>query len=150
MSQAHVAHIYYIDPNGRPRVGWDNWANMKLGDKLYSSPQQPEQWTPEDMAYRPGGLVQPNAEYERGFVDGMQKQMQSSVDRAVNRMAQPEQETDLATELRRLRELNAELLKALQNLMVRYQGKKQGVWGESLPEMLSARAVIAKAAGETE
>jgi hypothetical protein len=27
-------------------------------------------------------------EYERGFVDGMQKQMQSSVDKAVNAMAQ--------------------------------------------------------------
>ncbi len=31
-------------------------------------------------------------DYERGFIDGMQKQMQSSVDKAVNRMAQPEQE----------------------------------------------------------
>ena len=31
-------------------------------------------------------------DYERGFVDGMQYQMQSSVDKAVNRMAQPEQE----------------------------------------------------------
>jgi hypothetical protein len=29
-------------------------------------------------------LAQPNSEYERGFVDGMQKQMQSSVDKAVN------------------------------------------------------------------
>ena len=28
-------------------------------------------------------------DYERGFVDGMQHQMQSSVDKAVNRMAQP-------------------------------------------------------------
>ena len=37
-------------------------------------------------------LAQPNSEYERGFVDGMQKQMQSSVDKAVNRMAQTEQE----------------------------------------------------------
>ena len=27
-------------------------------------------------------------EYERGFIDGMQKQMQSSVDRAVNAMSQ--------------------------------------------------------------
>ena len=26
-------------------------------------------------------------DYERGFIDGMQKQMQSSVDRAVNAMA---------------------------------------------------------------
>jgi hypothetical protein len=31
-------------------------------------------------------------DYERGFVDGMSKQAQSSVDRAVNRMAQPAQE----------------------------------------------------------
>ena len=30
--------------------------------------------------------------YEQGFIDGMQKQMRSSVDKAVNRMAQPEQE----------------------------------------------------------
>ena len=37
-------------------------------------------------------LAQPEKDYERGFVDGMQKQMQSSVDKAVNRMAQPEQE----------------------------------------------------------
>jgi len=31
-------------------------------------------------------------DYERGFIDGMQHQMQSSVDKAVNRMTQPEQE----------------------------------------------------------
>ena len=37
-------------------------------------------------------LAQQEKDYERGFVDGMQKQMQSSVDKAVNRMAQPEQE----------------------------------------------------------
>jgi hypothetical protein len=29
-----------------------------------------------------------NADYERGFTDGMQKQMQSSVDKAVNAMSQ--------------------------------------------------------------
>ena len=32
--------------------------------------------------------AEPNVEYERGFIDGMQKQSQSSVDRAVNRLAQ--------------------------------------------------------------
>jgi hypothetical protein len=37
-------------------------------------------------------LAQPERDYERGFIDGMQHQMQSSVDKAVNRMAQPEQE----------------------------------------------------------
>jgi hypothetical protein len=30
-------------------------------------------------------------QYERGFIDGMQKQMQSSVDMAVNRMAQTQE-----------------------------------------------------------
>tara|TARA_R110000796_G_scaffold59629_2_gene137575 strand:- start:78 stop:344 length:267 start_codon:yes stop_codon:yes gene_type:complete len=53
-------------------------------------------------------------------------------------------------ELRRLHEVNAELLAALKNLIVRYQGKKQGVWGESTPEMLSARAAVLKANGVTE
>ena len=38
-----------------------------------------------------GGLVlQQGPDYERGFVDGMSKQAQSSVDKAVNAMAQPE------------------------------------------------------------
>ena len=36
--------------------------------------------------------LEQGVDYERGFVDGMQHQMQSSVDKAVNRMAQPEQE----------------------------------------------------------
>ena len=31
---------------------------------------------------------EPAQEYERGFIDGMQKQMQSSVDKAVNAMSQ--------------------------------------------------------------
>ena len=40
-----------------------------------------------------GGLVlKQGPDYERGFIDGMQKQMQSSVDKAVNAMAQPVQE----------------------------------------------------------
>ena len=33
-------------------------------------------------------LAQPERDYERGFIDGMQKQMQSSVDKAVNAMTQ--------------------------------------------------------------
>lgn len=37
-----------------------------------------------------GGLIlKKGPDYERGFIDGMQKQMQSSVDKAVNTMAQP-------------------------------------------------------------
>ena len=57
---------------------------------------------------------------------------------------------DAMDELRRLHEVNVELLAALKTLIARYQGKKQGVWGELTPEMLSARAAIAKATGETE
>jgi hypothetical protein len=34
-------------------------------------------------------LLNQGSDYERGFVDGMQKQSQSSVDKAVNAMAQP-------------------------------------------------------------
>jgi hypothetical protein len=37
------------------------------------------------------------SDYERGFIDGMQKQAQSSVDKAVNQMAQPAQETEMLT-----------------------------------------------------
>jgi hypothetical protein len=32
-------------------------------------------------------LLDQGADYERGFIDGMQKQMQSSVDKAVNAMS---------------------------------------------------------------
>ena len=56
-----------------------------------------EEWTADDTAHRAGGMpiAQPEQEprldqgpdYERGFVDGMQKQMQSSVDKAVNAMS---------------------------------------------------------------
>jgi hypothetical protein len=34
-------------------------------------------------------LLNQGSDYERGVIDGMQKQMQSSVDKAVNAMAQP-------------------------------------------------------------
>ena len=51
-------------------------------------------------------LVQPRLDqgpdYERGFVDGMQKQMQSSVDKAVNAMAQPQQKPVLVKEMQRM------------------------------------------------
>ena len=39
-----------------------------------------------------GLVLQQVPDYERGFVDGMSKQAKSSVDKAVNAMAQPEQE----------------------------------------------------------
>ena len=36
-------------------------------------------------------LAEPDSDYERGFVDGMNLQTKGSVDKAVNRMAEPEQ-----------------------------------------------------------
>ena len=44
--------------------------------------------TPEDVQKIMKPWRDSASEYERGFIDGMQKQMQSSVDKAVNRLAQ--------------------------------------------------------------
>jgi hypothetical protein len=61
-------------------------------------PLKPHPTDPDKMVYvnREYDLPQPEREprldqgpdYERGFIDGMQKQMQSSVDKAVNAMSQ--------------------------------------------------------------
>ena len=45
--------------------------------------------TPEDMQKIMESWRDSASDYERGFIDGMQKQMQSSVDKAVNAMTQP-------------------------------------------------------------
>jgi hypothetical protein len=42
---------------------------------------------PEPKPYNP---MENNADYERGFIDGRQDQMRSSVDKAINRMASRE------------------------------------------------------------
>ena len=51
----HVAHIYFLDPSGRPRVGWDDWQDMKVGDKLYRSPPHSKwvdlSWTEKAQAH---------------------------------------------------------------------------------------------------
>ena len=41
--QEPVAHVYLFDPNGKPRVAWDNAKSIKIGTKLYTAPQ-PRQW----------------------------------------------------------------------------------------------------------
>jgi hypothetical protein len=46
------------------------WRN-----KAYELGGTPLPWKPEELLRK---------EYERGFIDGMQKQMQSSVDKAIN------------------------------------------------------------------
>jgi len=43
----------------------------------------------------------PQSEYERGFIDGMQKQMQSSVDKAVNALSRNEVLEEVAKEVER-------------------------------------------------
>ncbi|CAB4132795.1 hypothetical protein UFOVP251_14 [uncultured Caudovirales phage] len=48
----------------------------------------PEHFVNQTITAIKEALAQPERDYERGFIDGMQKQMQSSVDKAVNRMAQ--------------------------------------------------------------
>ena len=45
--------------------------------------------TPEDMQKIMESWRDSASDYERGFIDWMQKQMQSSVDKAVNAMTQP-------------------------------------------------------------
>jgi hypothetical protein len=38
-----VAHVYLFDHDGRPLIAWDNAKGIKIGDKLYTAPPQPEQ-----------------------------------------------------------------------------------------------------------
>jgi len=59
-------------------IDWTNNDEFNAsGEKMY-----------EAIAVIKQALAQPERDYERGFIDGMQKQMQSSVDKAVNTMSQ--------------------------------------------------------------
>ena len=58
----------------RHKLSASMWRN-----EAYKHAGTPLPWKPEELL---------REEYERGFIDGMQKQMQSSVDKAVNRLAQ--------------------------------------------------------------
>ena len=88
------------DAFGRGQVMWFN--KPKDESMLYTTPPQPEKPDQDEVDIRSRlyqriheletQLAQPERDYERGFIDGMQKQMKSSVDKAVNRLAQPEQE----------------------------------------------------------
>lgn len=78
------------------KTDWKVWAHGKptATIPLYTAECTPmvRTTTPEDIAKIKSkwvGLTEID-EYERGFIDGMQKQMQSSVDKAVNKMAQRE------------------------------------------------------------
>lgn len=65
------------------KTDWKVWAYGKptATIPLYTTPPQRKPWD---------NKVPITDEYERGVIDGMQKQMQSSVDKAVNKMAQRE------------------------------------------------------------
>ena len=82
------------EPDGPIADGWCiNFANGHSGMGVYAHMDD----YPEEGAILLCGvpkwaidaLAQPNADYERGFIDGMSKQAQSSVDKAVNAMTQP-------------------------------------------------------------
>ena len=54
------------------------WFRYQQGSRVYYDSKK---WDDCQPLYT-------HSDYEHGFIDGMQKQMQSSVDKAVNRMAQ--------------------------------------------------------------
>jgi transcription elongation factor Elf1 len=62
------------------RVNKDGWILADFEPEMYAT-----------ITAIKEALAQPERDYERGFIDGMQKQMQSSVDKAVNRMAQTQE-----------------------------------------------------------
>ena len=62
------------------------WFRYQQGSRVYYDSKK---WDDCQPLY-----TQSASEYERGFIDGMQKQMQSSVDKAVNAMSQPKQDGD--------------------------------------------------------
>ena len=56
------------------------WYRYQQGSRVYYDTKK---WDDCQPLY-----TQSASDYERGFIDGMQKQMQSSVDKAVNTMSQ--------------------------------------------------------------
>jgi hypothetical protein len=55
-----VAHVYRIEPNGRPCVAWDNASEIKVGAKLYAAPPKRDLtcvcgavWEGEQMVHAP-------------------------------------------------------------------------------------------------
>jgi hypothetical protein len=80
-AQEPVAWLCKADENGMFGLPTADKA-CKDCFPVYTTPPKPAQEPWRESA----------SDYERGFIDGMQKQMQSSVDKAVNALAQPAQE----------------------------------------------------------
>jgi hypothetical protein len=47
--QEPVAHVFLVEPDGRPRVAWENARDIKIGDKLYTSPPQRKPLTADEI-----------------------------------------------------------------------------------------------------
>jgi hypothetical protein len=46
-----VAHVYRIEPNGRPCVAWDDASGIEVGAKLYAAPREWVGLTDEEVSY---------------------------------------------------------------------------------------------------
>ena len=79
--QEPVAWLY-INPS-------NEFKTVHVDDCDYSQFPTDDEWFPVYTAPQKYCPSENNAAYEKGFVDGMAKQMHSSVDRAVNAMAKP-------------------------------------------------------------
>ena len=73
-------------------------------------------------------LAQPERDYERGFIDGMQKQMQSSVDKAVNRMAQTQERPVDCERCNRLEEHAYDLIGKLRVANIKLSMQPRRTW----------------------
>ena len=95
--QTNTRPYYTIDElnawaDEKEKQAWRN-AAIRIGEELSSvGPDgyyDMNAWQWLDWAMENVKKAQPERDYERGFVDGMQHQMQSSVDKAVNAMSRP-------------------------------------------------------------
>jgi hypothetical protein len=90
-----IGDLFWVEPKPEPepvawmnegdigKTDWKVWAHGKptATIPLYTALPQRKPWDNKVLI---------TDEYERGVIDGMQKQMQSSVDKAVNKIAQRE------------------------------------------------------------
>ncbi len=53
-----VAHVYRIEPNGRPCVAWDDASGIEVGAKLYAAPRKWVGLTDGDIAQTMHGSVE--------------------------------------------------------------------------------------------
>lgn len=61
-----VAHVYRIEPNGRPCVAWDDASGIEVGAKLYAAPCEWVGLTDEeiqDLGYLSEKFDASNSEY---------------------------------------------------------------------------------------